>query len=79
MIGTIVDTGALLKTVAAAAIAGIGIAFIFSFAILGAARLIEYSRSGRPVAAGAFGILSLVALLASGAAVTIGIIVMTQK
>lgn len=79
MLATIVDTSALLKTVAAAAIAGVGVAFIFSFAILGAARLVEYGRSGRPVAAGAFGILSLLALLASGTAVTIGIIVMTQK
>jgi hypothetical protein len=79
MLATLVDTSALLKTVIAAAVAGIGVAFIFSFAILGAARLVEYGRSGRPVAAGAFGILGIVALLASGAAVTVGIIVMTQK
>jgi hypothetical protein len=76
---TIVDTSALLKTVAAAAIAGIGIAFIFSFAILGAARFVEYGRDGRPAAAGLFGILAIIALLASAAAVTVGIIVMTQK
>lgn len=79
MLAALVDTNALLKTVAAASIAGIGIAFIFSFAILGAARVVEYGRSGRPVAAGAFGILGVIALLASAAAVTIGIIVMTQK
>jgi hypothetical protein len=37
------------------------------------------NRDGRPVAAVAFGVLGLVALLAAGAAVTVGIIVMTQK
>ena len=59
MLAALVDTNALLRTVAAASIAGIGIAFIFSFAILGAARVVEYGRSGRPVAAGAFGILGV--------------------
>jgi hypothetical protein len=79
VLATIVDTSALLKTIVASAISGLGVAFIFSFAILGAARFLEYGRSSRPVAAGAFGILSVIALAAAAAAVTIGIIVMTQK
>jgi hypothetical protein len=79
MLASIVDTGALLKTIAASAISGLGVALIFSFAILGGARFLEYGRAGRPATAIAFGILALVALAAAAAAVTVGIIVMTQK
>lgn len=79
MLATIVDTQALLKTIAAAFVAGVGVTLIFSVAIVGASRFVDMSRDGRPVAALAFGALGLIALLAAGAAVTIGIIVMTQK
>ena len=79
MTATVVDTGALLKTIAAALLAGVGVTLIFSVAILGAARFAELSRDGRTAAASAFGILAVVALLAAAAAVTIGIIVMTSK
>jgi hypothetical protein len=79
MLATIVDTQALLKTIAASFIAGVGVTLIFSVAILGASRFADMNRDGRPVAAVAFGVLGLVALLAAGAAVTVGIIVMTQK
>jgi hypothetical protein len=79
MLATIVDTQALLKTIAAAFIAGVGVTLIFSIAILGASRFADLGRDGRPVAAIAFGAVGLIALLAAGAAVTIGIIVMTQK
>jgi hypothetical protein len=79
MLGTIVDTQALLKTVVAAFIAGVGVTLIFSLAILGASRFADMSRDGRPAAALAFGALGIVALLAALAAVTVGIIVMTRK
>jgi glycerol uptake facilitator-like aquaporin len=79
MLATIVDTQALLKTVVSAFIAGIGVTFIFSLAILGASRFADRNRDGRPVAAIAFGALGLVALGAALAAVTVGIIVMTRK
>ena len=48
MLATLVDTGALLKTVAAAFVAGVGVTLIFSLAILGAARFAELSRDERP-------------------------------
>jgi hypothetical protein len=76
---TIVDTGALLKTVVAAFVAGVGVTLIFSVAILGAARFADMNRDRRPAAAVAFGVLGVVALATAGAAVTIGIIVMTRK
>jgi hypothetical protein len=78
-LATIVDTGALLKTVAAAFVAGVGVTLIFSLAILGATRFAEMNRDERPVAAVSFGALAIVALAAAAAAVTIGIIVMASK
>ena len=79
MLENVVDTGALLKTVAAAFVAGVGVTLIFSLAILGAARFADLSRDGRRVAAAWFGALAIVALAAAAAAVTIGLIVMTRK
>jgi hypothetical protein len=79
MLATIVDTQALLETVVASAVAGVGVTLIFSVAILGASRFAESSRNGRPVTAVAFGVLALVALLVAAVAVTVGIIVMTHK
>jgi hypothetical protein len=79
VLATVVDTEALLRTIAAAFVAGVGVTFIFSLAIVGAARFADMSRDGRPVAAVAFGIMGVIALAVAAAAVTIGIIVMTQK
>jgi hypothetical protein len=79
MLATLVDTGALLRTVAAAFVAGVGVTLIYSLAILGATRFAEMNRDGRPVAAASFGALAIVAVAAAAAAVTIGIIVMTKK
>jgi hypothetical protein len=79
MLATIVDTQALLKTIVASGVAGVGVTLIFSLAILGAARFADLNRDGRPAAAVAFGALAVVALAAAAAAVTIGIIVMTRK
>jgi hypothetical protein len=79
MLATVVDTGSLLKTVAAAFVAGVGVTLVFSLAILGAARFADLSRDGRRVAAVSFGALAVVALAIAAAAVTIGIIVMTGK
>jgi hypothetical protein len=76
---TIVDTTALLRTVLAALASGIGATLIFSVALLGAVRSLEYGREGRSMAAATMGALAALALLAVAAAVTIGIIVMTDK
>ena len=79
MLATILDTTALLKTIVAAFVAGVGVTLIFSVAILGASRFADMSREGRPAAAVAFGVIGLIALLGAAAAVTVGIIVMTRK
>jgi hypothetical protein len=79
MLATIVDTQALLKTVVASAVAGVGVTLAFSLAILGATRFAEMNRDRRPAAAAAFGVLAALGLAAAAAAVTIGIIVMSSK
>jgi hypothetical protein len=79
MLATIVDTGALLKTIVAAFIAGVGVTLIFSLAILGASRFVDLTRDGRSAGAIAFGALAVVALLAALVAVAVGLIVMTRK
>jgi hypothetical protein len=79
MTATIVEGRALLETVVASLIAGVGVTFIFSIAIWGFGRFADLSRSERPIAAGAAGTVAALALVAVGAAVVIGIIVMTRK
>ena len=79
LIATVVEWGELGKTVAAAAVAGIGVAGIFSLGVLGAARWIELQRQGRTVAAAGAAGLTIVALTAFAAAIAFGLIVMTDK
>lgn len=79
VIATVVDTKALLYTVIAAFVAGVGVTLIFSLAIFGAARFGEMGREGRGAPALAYGVLAVTAMLAFVAAITVGIIVMTSK
>jgi hypothetical protein len=74
-----IDTEALLETVVASFVAGVGITLIFSVAIFGAARFSELAREGRNAAALAFGAVGLLSSLAFVAAIVVGIIVMTTK
>ena len=76
---TVVDTSALWQTIAGSLVAGIGVTFAFSVAILGFARSIDARADGRGAAATAFGVLAAVALAGVGAAVVLGVIVMTSK
>ena len=78
-LATVVDWGALLKTVVGAFSAGVGVTLVFSVAIFGAARFADLSRDGRPVGAAAYVALSVVALAAVAGAVAFGIIVMASK
>lgn len=79
LLATVVEWAELGKTVAGAAIAGIGVAIIFSLAVLGAARLIELRRTGQTAAAAAAGVLMGAALIAFAGAIAVGLIVMTDK
>jgi hypothetical protein len=79
VLGSIVDTDALLQTVAAAIATGVGVTIVFSFAIYGAARFTEARRDARPLAAGISALFTMVALAAFGAAIAFGIVVMISK
>lgn len=79
MTATIVESRQLLETVIASIIAGVGVTFVFSIAIWGFGRFADLSRSERPIAAGAAAGAAALALTVVGAAVVVGIIVMTKK
>jgi hypothetical protein len=76
---TIVDWEALLETVAAALVAGVGIAIAFSLAIYGVARFAEARRAGTSLAAGAAALLAVVALVVCVGGITIGVVVMASS
>ncbi|HEY8810031.1 MAG TPA: hypothetical protein VIM28_08415 [Solirubrobacterales bacterium] len=76
---TIVETKELIETVIASLVAGVGVTAVFSVAIWGGARFVDFSRDGRPVAAAAAVAVSVFALGATLAAVVFGIVVMTSK
>lgn len=79
MLATVIDTHALLETVIAAAIAGLGVTAAFAFAILGVARFSEMRTAERPVAASIFGGLAALAFAGVVASIVYGIVVMTSK
>lgn len=79
LVATVVDWKELGSTVAAAAVAGIGVALVFSLAVFGAARWIELRRAGRDLLALAAAGLTVLALAAFVAAIVVGLIVMTDK
>ena len=79
MIATVVETKALLDTVLASVIAGVGVTTVFAILILGVARSAAMVRDDRPVAATAAGGLAVIALLVVTAAIVLGIVVMTSK
>ncbi|MFN8216477.1 MAG: hypothetical protein U0R71_07750 [Solirubrobacterales bacterium] len=79
MIATIVEWREMGETVLASVLAGVGITFAFSVGIWGASRFADFSRSERPLAAGAAALAASLALAVVGAAVVFGIVVMTSK
>jgi hypothetical protein len=79
MPATIVESRALIETVVASIVAGVGVTTVFAIAIWGAARFAELSRDERPLAAGGAAVLTACALAATVAGVVLGIIAMTSK
>ena len=75
----VVDWGALLEVVWTALVGGIGVTALFAFAMLGATRAVDLRRDDNAAAAGAYAVLTVVALTAVAVAVVLGILVMTQK
>jgi hypothetical protein len=75
----VVDWGALLEVVWSSLLGGIGVTAVFAIGILGASRVVHHQRDGRVIAAGAYGLLMVLAFAAVGLAIVFGIVVMTQK
>jgi uncharacterized membrane protein YidH (DUF202 family) len=79
VVGTIVDWQAVWQTIVAAVVAGLGITFAFSLAVLGATRWVDLSHDGRNAAAIAAAVMGLLAFAVCIAGVVLGIVVMTTK
>ena len=79
MLATLVDTGALWKSVAGSFVAGVGVTICFSLAILGLARFADLSRDGRRLGAGVFAAVGALALAAFVGLIVVGVVVMAQK
>jgi hypothetical protein len=76
---TIIETHALWQTIWTAAVAGLGVTFVFSFAVLGAARSQDMQREGRGGAAIAYGVLAVAGVLATLGAIAGGIVLIATK
>jgi hypothetical protein len=79
LIATVVETKDLLYAVLASLVAGTAVTAAFSIMIFGAARFADLRRDDRPLLAAAAGTLVVLGLVATTAAIVIGIIVMTTK
>jgi hypothetical protein len=75
----IVDWGTIGEVAAYSLLSGVGLSLAFSLTILGATRFADMRRDHRDIEAFAFGLLMLVGLVATGAALVFGILVMTTK
>jgi hypothetical protein len=79
MLASLVDTKALLQSVVASAVAGIGITAAFSIMIFGIARSASLVRDERPLLASITGALAAIALLVCVGGIVLGIVAMTNK
>jgi len=79
MLATLVDTKALLQSVVASLVAGIGITTAFAILIFGISRSAEMARNERTALATAAGALATLAFLVVPGSIVLGIVVMTTK
>jgi len=75
----VVDWATIGKVVAAALVAGIGVTFAFSLAVLGATRSLERRRDRRGAEASMFAALGFFGAAVCVAAIVLSIIVMSSK
>lgn len=78
-IAEIVDVGDLVNVVWTSFVAGIGVCFVFSLAIIGWARAADMRREGHGVAMVVYLSLAFAAFAAVMALVVFGVVVMTAK
>jgi hypothetical protein len=75
----IIEWDALLEVTLVSLLGGVGVIAVFSIAVAGAVAFVDFRRDGRPVEAGAFAAVALIATVACIAAVVYGIWVMAAK
>lgn len=78
MFASIVDWQGILDVVIVSFVAGIGVTAIYAVAVLGVTRVLDMSRDGRTLEAGAYGVLAAVSFTAVIAACVFGIVILTQ-
>ena len=79
MIAAVIEWGNLLQVVYVSLIAGVGITFVWSLGIVGAARFDESRRAGNGRAAAGYALLGIVAGLVVIAVLVQAVIIMTTK
>jgi hypothetical protein len=79
VLATVVDWEALGEVVVAALVAGLAVTVAFSVAILGATRAVDLRRDGHGAAASVYVVVGVVGILATTAAIVLGILAMTSK
>lgn len=79
MLATVVEKKALLETVAASLIAGVGVTAAFSLVIFGVTRSADMVRDERPLLATVAGALAVLGGAVVIASIVFGIVVMTTK
>ena len=74
-----VEWGDVVQVIWASLLAGVGVTFAFSLALVGATRAIDLRREGHAGAASFYALLMAIGLLATLAAIVFGVVVMTSK
>jgi hypothetical protein len=79
MTAVVVETEALLETVAASLVAGVGITGAFSVMIFGAARFADLMRDERPMLAAVTAGVAVLGFAVTLGGIVLGIVAMTSK
>jgi hypothetical protein len=79
MIPAAIDTAALLRMLYSSVLAGVGVAVIFSIAILGATRASDMRRASRAAAATAYLAVAVIGLALAAAIVIYGLTLVAHR
>ena len=78
MLAAVVDWEGILDVVLVSFGAGVGVTAVYAVAVLGVTRVLDMTRDGRSLEAGAYGLLAAVSFAAVIGACVFGIVVLTQ-
>lgn len=79
VLASVVDWEGIADVVLVSLGAGIGVTAVFAVAILGATRVMDMSRDGRVLEAGAYAVLAVAAFMVVVAASVFAVVIMTSK